>query len=336
MSYGKEKKLNGNLPVVMKNELARGKYSMDLTERRLLYVAMSKIHPDDIEFGTVTFTISEYIKLLEEKMQEGKQKKGGHTYNMIKTGCKSLLKRIVEIQTGKRWMAFQWVSKAIVDENTTEITLRFHDEMKPYLLWMVEEVGFTKFLLKYALPLQSIYAQRFYEIFRGMVYEGNQKIVYRTRLQDLKQLLDIGNKYPNFNDFKRKVLEPAEREINGKTDLQIAFKEIRSRARGRRIEALRFHVQLKAGMNPDWGNFLLWDKPDLADKIAEIAQKRKGQHVVSGSLLDFSHEALARLTYELRENIIDLHEIKNCQAFFAFKLDQWSDEIGIRQQEITV
>jgi len=208
--------------------------------------------------------------------------------------------------------------------------------MKPYLLWIVEEKGFTKFLLKYALPLQSVYAQLFYEMFRGMVYEGNRKIVYRTALQDIKQLLDIGDKYPNFNDFKRKVLEPAEREINGKTDLQIAFKEIRSRSRGKRIEALRFDVKLKAGMNPDWGNFLLWDKPDLADKIAEIAHKRKGQRVIPDPLLDFSHEALARLIYELRENIIDLHEIKNCQAFFAFKLDQWSDEIGIRQQEITV
>jgi plasmid replication initiation protein len=335
VSYGREKQLNGNLPVVMKNELARGKYSMDLTERRLLYVAMSKIHPDDMEFGTVTFTINEYIQLIENNMQEGKQSKGGHTYDLIKIGCKSLLKRIVEIQTGKRWMAFQWVSKAIVDENTTEITLRFHDEMKPYLLWMVEEVGFTKFLLKYALPLQSVYAQRFYEIFRGMVYEGKSKIVYRTSLQDLKQLLEIGDKYTLYGDFRRKVLEPAEREINGKTDLQIAFKEIKSRARGKRIEALNFHVQLKAGMNPDWGNFLLWDKSDLADKIAEIAQKRKGQQVIPDSLLGFSHEALARLTYELRENIIDLHEIKNCQAFFAFKLDQWSDELGIRQQEIT-
>jgi len=127
MSYGKEKQLNGNLPVVMKNELARGKYSMDLLERRLLYVAISKIHPDDIDFGTVTFTISEYIHLLEENMQEGKQLKSGQLYESIRTGCESLLKRIVKVQTGKRWMAFQWISKAIVDENTSEITLRFHD-----------------------------------------------------------------------------------------------------------------------------------------------------------------------------------------------------------------
>lgn len=335
MSYGKENQLNGNLPVVMKNELARGKYSMDLRERRLLYVAMSKIHPDDVEFGTVTFTISEYIHLLEENMQEGKQPKGGETYESIRGGCKSLLKRLVEIRTGKRWMAFQWVSKAIVDEGTSEITLRFHDEMKPYLLWMVEEVGFTKFLLKYALPLQSIYAQRFYEMFRGMVYESKQMVNYRTSIEDIKQMLDIGGKYPLYGNFRQKVLEPAEREINGKTDLQIAFKEIRSRARGKRIEALNFHVQLKAGMNPDWGNYLLWDPEDLALKAAEIARKRKGQHVDHESLLAFKHEALARLLFELREETIDLHEINNCQAFFIFKLNQWGDELGLRQQEIS-
>jgi plasmid replication initiation protein len=335
MSYGKQHELNGNLPIVMKNELARGKYSMDLTERRLLYVAMSKIHPDDIEFGTVTFTISEYIRLLESSMQEGKQQRGGPVYESVRSGCKSLLRRIVEIRTGKRWMGFQWVSKAIVDESTNEITLRFHDEMKPYLLWMVQEVGFTKFLLKYALPLQSVYAQRFYEIFRGMVYESRQTINYRIGLDEIKQLLDIGEKYPLYGNFRDKVLEPAEREINGKTDIQIAFKEIRSRARGKRIEAINFTVQLKAGMNPDWGNFLLWEPADLALKIAEIAMKRKGQHVDQEALLPFKHEALARLIYELRENIIDLHDIKNCQAFFMAKLNQWNDELGLRQQELS-
>jgi len=95
MSYGNEKKLNGYLPVVMQNELARAKYSMELNERRLLYVAMSKINQHDTDFQTVTFSISEYINLLEKSMNDKKQQKGGKTYELIKEGCRNLLKRLV-------------------------------------------------------------------------------------------------------------------------------------------------------------------------------------------------------------------------------------------------
>lgn len=330
MSFGHEKSLNENLPIVMKNELARGKYSMDLTERRLLYVAMSKIHPDDIEFGSVNFTLSEYMRLLEKNMQS-ETLKGGNTYTAIKSGCEALLKRIVKIQQGKIWTAFQWVSRARVDEGTGEISLKFHDEMKPYLLWMTEEVGFTKFLLKYALPLQSIYAQRFYEMFRGMVYDNNNSVVHRMKLDDLRAMLELENKYPNFNDLNRKVIEPAEREINGKTDLMISFKEIRSKARGKKITALNVHLQLKSALNTSWGSYMLWDPADLALKASQIASKRTGQNVDPDTLLIFKHEPLARLVSELKDESLDLSTIKNCQAFFVFKLHQWSDDLGMRQ-----
>lgn len=331
MSFGNEKKLSGYLPVVMKNELTRAKYSMELNERRLLYVAMSKINPYDTDFQTVTFTISEYISLLEKSMNDEKQQKGGKTYELIKEGCKNLLKRLVEIQDGKKWTAFQWVSKATVNEETGEITLKFHDDMKPYLLYMLENKGFTKFLLKFALPLNSTYAQHFYEMFRGLVYERNERAVCKVQYSDLREKLVLGKKYPNYADFKRFILDIAEREINQKTDIYISFKEVRKKTKGRPIVAILVSVILKANMVHEWDRFMLWQKDDLLEKLYYLVERSKGQKLNLERLEKYSHESIARLTYEINEGKIDLLKINNHQGFIEWKLDQWQTDIGMDQ-----
>ena len=332
MSYGNEKKLNGYLPVVMQNELARAKYSMDLNERRLLYVAMSKINQHDTDFQTVTFFISEYINLLEKSMNDKKQQKGGKTYELIKEGCRNLLKRLVEIQDGKKWTAFQWVSKAVVNEETGEITLKFHNDMKPYLLFMCENKGYTKFLLKFALPLNSTYSQRFYEMFRGLVFEDRGTAITRINLDELRTRLELKKEqYRNYADFKKRILDIATREINSKTDIYITFKEIRSRARGKKVEALNITIQLKSEMIHEWDTYMLWQKDDLLEKLAFLVERVKGQKIHTDLLEKYSHESIARLTYEINEGKIDLLKIQNHQSFIIWQLEQWQSDIGMNQ-----
>ncbi|MFC0309985.1 replication initiation protein, partial [Gallibacterium trehalosifermentans] len=61
-------------------------------------------------------------------------------------------------------------------------------------------------------------------------------------LTDLKDWLQISNKYPRYNNLKQWVIDPSIDEINEKSDLKVIYEPIK---RGRRIVALKFTIQTK-------------------------------------------------------------------------------------------
>ena len=332
-----EKKLNSNLPIVISNSLINGRQSMDLLERRLLYIALSKISQEDIakskyndiyeddwEFTPVYFSIREYITLMNNTRGLEKETYGGTVYAQIVEGCKKLMSRQVEISNGTEWVAWNWVTDARVSSNVVRI--QFHKNMKPFILWLKKDEGYTKFLLKYVLPLQTSYSQRFYEILRGVVYDGKPYGYKRIDLDDLRYMLGLyrtdknGRErliYPAYSNLKQRVLDPSVNEINLQSDIQVRYSEIK---KGKKVIALNFSVLLKSETNEPWIRFMLWEPMDIACKLAEIAQKRNRHIVVAEDLVKYSHVSLAKLIYGIQEEIIDLRLIHNCQAFFEYKL----------------
>ena len=326
MSYGKENKLNKYLPVVIGNDLVKSRFKMDLWERRLMYVCMSKLKPTDTEFPEITFTISEIAKLLDLKSLPKSE------YIAIYDAAEKLLERKVKIYENGVYEAFQWVSYFKCDENTNVITMKFNEYMKPYLLNLLENKGYTKFLLKFAMPLASTYAQRIYEMFRGIVWDGNPKAVQRIELQEMRNRLEMpDNRNKLYGHFRTRVLDIAERQINQGTDIIIMFKEIRSNTRGKPVIALWVNVALKAYMLHEWDRYMYWEKGDLLEKLYHIVEKKKGQKIDIKELEKYSHESIARLTYEIVNEKIDMLKIGNHQGFIKWQLEQWQTEIGINQ-----
>ena len=74
-----------------------------------------------------------------------------------------------------------------------------------------------------------------------------QKIVWTIDLDELKQKLMVENvkSYINFNLFKTKVLETAQKEINELTDISIYFEPI---TKGRKTEKVKFTITTKTPM----------------------------------------------------------------------------------------
>lgn len=324
-----EKKLNKYLPVVIGKDLAEARFTMDLWERRLMYACMSKIKNDDTEFKTITFTIADIAKLMDQSSLPGQD------YEAIKKAARKLVTRVVEVNEKGNYEIYNWVSYFKLDKAENEITMQFNEYMKPHLLYLLENKGYTKFLLKFAMPLGSTYAQRFYEMFRCLVYDGQTSAVKRIELAELRKRLEMPEKqYQNFHLFKLRVLDIAEREINQKTDIYVGFKEIRRKTKGRAVIALMISVMLKANMLHEWDSFMLWQKDDLLEKLFYIVQRAKGQKIDTELFEKYSHESIARLTYEANEGKIDLLKINNCQAFIEWQLKQWQSDIGMNQYTI--
>jgi len=99
--------------------------------------------------------------------------------------------------------------------------------------------GYTRLLLRNLRPLRSLYSVRLYELLRQYAKLGHRFIDYDT----LRELLWCNEKYKHFFSFKARILKPAQREINEKTDITFDFavkKEFGSKKR-----KIFFKIELK-------------------------------------------------------------------------------------------
>lgn len=65
-------------------------------------------------------------------------------------------------------------------------------------------------------------------------------------VKDLREKLGILTKYPKFSDFRRRVILPAIKIINAKTDIQVTWEPIK---KGRTIEAISFEYKRNAQLS---------------------------------------------------------------------------------------
>lgn len=103
-----------------------------------------------------------------------------------------------------------WTMEVKMDKDTQEFLCHF------------EQGDFTPVVFKNIVALKSKHAKMLYMYFRSFK-DGNIKGTSYT-IEHLKEFLGLSNKYPKWTDFRRYVLEPAIKEINEKTDIQVIGK----------------------------------------------------------------------------------------------------------------
>lgn len=310
------------LTVTMRNELMRGKYKkMDLIERRLIYIALSKTTHSEDDFGAIKFSVAEYAELVRRAAGKDTYQDGQNTLEQIKEGCRRLMLRVVEIDIGDKWETFHWISGASCDMKKRIVTMKFHEDMKPFLLWLAEELS-SRFLLKYALPLSSTYSQKLYEYFRSMVdFELNRKFVQEYNLAEFREIAAIENSYPLYANLKARVLIPAIKDINEKTDISIAFMEMYC---GKRVGGLKFGVAVKDEASP-WAAYTVYKKSELADRIIRFIKNNYNEDISSIKFDDYSENLVARLLQELEDKVIDLSKTKAIEPYIIYKLSTWTE-----------
>lgn len=116
--------------------------------------------------------------------------------------------------------------------------LQFAPALAPYLLRL--EHHCTAYPLDQVLGLGGRYAIRLYELLKQAEAAGRREFA----VDDLRHILGAEAEYPALRDFKKRVLQPALKEINAKTGLACALGQ---RKEGRRVAALVFSVQPRSG-----------------------------------------------------------------------------------------
>ncbi|CAA9321150.1 MAG: hypothetical protein AVDCRST_MAG93-5747, partial [uncultured Chloroflexia bacterium] len=201
------------------NALVKSAQTMELNEKRLIMLAMSRIRWGDEEFLTQDIPVTELAKWI-----------GGNPYQEGRKAADGLLHRVVDIlEDGGGQTKFQWTTlSAYIPAHKHKagvacVRIRFNEELSPFLLQLRDR--YNQIPLAHMLPMPSYNSQRLYEILWHDSHAGTKSFL-SYEIEQLKIYIGLRDpkgkweKYKPWKDF-RKVLGKAVEDFNSFGSLKI-------------------------------------------------------------------------------------------------------------------
>jgi plasmid replication initiation protein len=214
--------------VTQSNKLIEASHTLTLNEKRLVLCAASLIDsrkplPKD---GYLTIRADTFADVFGLKVK--------HAYEALDDAATKLFNRdIRRYAKGKIVERMRWVFHVKYKEGQGCVELGFSPTVLPHLTMLNKE--FTSYQLKQIGSLSSFYAVRLYELMSQFLKLGERE----CSLDQLRQMLDLGEKYQDVKDMRKRVLDPALKELNSSTDLTVVAEPKR---KGRKIIGFAFTI----------------------------------------------------------------------------------------------
>lgn len=211
------------------NHLVNAKFDMSTYEMRLFIALLSRLSKSDSEFSECQIHLTEFLE----------KTKGGKTYQMIKDACLSLSKKVIQIESlvetnkgdmRKKFIVLPLMAMAAYQEGEAIITAQFNNKLKPYLLNLAG--NFTQAEIKQLFRLKSFYSYRLYWLLKQHQAFGERYM----EINELREMLNLQEKYERFQDFKIKVIHVAMKELKN-SDMAFTFEQVK---KGRNVVGIRF------------------------------------------------------------------------------------------------
>ncbi len=233
--------------------IQHARYKLTPREQKLILYMATLLRPEDSDFETYLVPVSE----IEYILKSDETKKHGSFYERLDDLLDSITDKKITFPTdftvdGHRLRGhINWVAGAVpkYDENGILcVEFGFSPQMKPFLLGLKER--FTRFEFLEVAKMKSGFSIRIYQMCKAYYFENirHGRNVFAASIKEFKSRLGISDKYPDFRNFRRKVLDVAREEINEKTHLRIDYDFIK---KGRNITDLRIVINEKTDFNPE-------------------------------------------------------------------------------------
>lgn len=228
--------------VVKSNELVqRNRFALSLAEQKAVAYICSMIKPADavgrakgadyqLEYE---FNIRDFCKVC------GITYDSGRNYAEIKATLKSLRDRSMwlTLEDGSETLV-GWLSKVRTNRKSGIAHIELDRDLAPYLFDLGQR--FTQYQLYNVLAMKSAFSVRIYELMKSYAFQ-NSKVYDIDELKHLLMVDDVKS-YERYPDFRRYVLEVAQREINELSDINISFEPI---TKGRKVVKVKFRIEQK-------------------------------------------------------------------------------------------
>jgi plasmid replication initiation protein len=206
--------------IVKDNALINASYNLDLVEQRLILLAIVEARESGKGINAndpLTVHAESYINHFSVHRNTA--------YQALKDACKDLFARQFSYQEqrpkGVANITSRWVSQIAYVDNSATVELIFAPAIIPLVTRLEEQ--FTSYELKQVSGLSSAYAIRLYELLIAWRSTGKTPVI---ELSDFRQKLGVlETEYNRMHDFKKRVLDPAIKQINEHTDITVKVEQ---------------------------------------------------------------------------------------------------------------
>lgn len=227
--------------VTKSNRLIEACYRLDLTELRIIMMAIHIGRVDDLLCAGQDRDLCAPIRIKAALFTEHFPMHEHMIYKQLREGVKSLVRKpLVTIETirgDKCEVDIPWFSKAAYLPKEGAIEVEFNRHVLPYISRLTGE--FTEYRIEKIGRLSSAHAVRLYEILVQYLSLGKRDI----EIDWFKKTLLIEHEYPAVYDLKKRVIDPAVKQINDLTDLAVRYVQ---KKRGRVVTSFLFTVKMKS------------------------------------------------------------------------------------------
>ena len=218
--------------VAMRNDLIqKSRYSLSLTEQRMLLLMISKITPYDEAGKEYPFTFTQFREVCNIS-------KGGNTNKELKAALAELKTKPLIIPLNEdEEVITSWFNDARLNRRTGEIMVSFSRYLSPYLFELQRQMYYTQFKLSEAIAMKSAYGIRLLEYLKSIRTLRNKEPI---TLNQLRERLGCEGKYPAWKDLRLNVLEPAITDVNTYSDMLVEYE---LEKQGKKVVAVRFVIR---------------------------------------------------------------------------------------------
>lgn len=224
-------KSNSSL-IIKDNVLINASYNLDLVEQRLILLATVEARSKGQGINA-----NEPLTIHAESYATQFGVHRNTAYQALQDACRQLFKREFSYQElrGKTVAKIQsrWVSQIAYIEDDACVELIFSPAIVPMITAL--ERHFTSYEIEQVSSLNSAYAVRLYELLIAWRSTGKTPTF---ELAEFRTKLGVEtNEYKQMNNFKKRVLDIAIKQINDHTDITAQYEQHK---RGRSISGFSF------------------------------------------------------------------------------------------------
>ena len=228
-----------NSLVVKDNALINASYNLELTEQRLIMLAIINARESGQGItadSKLEIHASDYAKLFNVSADA--------SYKALREAVNNIFNRQFSYtaeykKTGKVGIVrSRWVSRIFYVDDLALLEITFAPDVVPLITRLEEH--FTKYEAKQVAHLTSKYATRLYELLIAWREVGK---VPQLELSEFRNRLGlVDSEYTAMSDFKKRVLEPSIKQINEHTDITVTYEQHK---KGRIISGFSFKFKQK-------------------------------------------------------------------------------------------
>lgn len=225
-----EKQSKQYYSVVKKSNIAirKARYSLSLQQQKVLCFLISELKETDTHETEKIFDIKAFYDFMEVNNKD---------YDKVRQALKALSDKSWWIKNDEGSdILVRFLNTVRTDKNSGKVRIKFHEDMLPFLQHLKTE--YTQYKLWYTMTMCSEYSLRLYELLKSV---ANKEIWY-FKIDDLKNIFMCEN-YKLFGNFKQRVIEPAIKEINKRTDINVTYTLFKD---GKSYIGIEFYITYKS------------------------------------------------------------------------------------------